>query len=527
MNQIIARSLENNIRREYRHPSGKFRTGKLVPIMAVPFLPNEGGLLEQTVNIKLDAILGDLISDIHAEVTAIYVPIQALDALLNSTDPSAGITEVIRRKIMDGQGLFGLENESELTKRMDINPRSYSLVKKVSPIARLAYNASVNYLRKRRYIYAEPLLANNNVVANAIIGETVLDRFNAALDPDEHINGNVPLRLSQTEAPVRGIHQMNNSTVEVDGGNTSMTFGANIRIGRADGGHIYINRLPGNPAGTAVDIRADLSQVEADGMSLTDLYNAEKADQLIRMVREIAKKNPQDGEDAILRFAFGLSTDTGQHPFEIFHRRGSLLDMRRNAMDAVGITDEVSSTTTMSQIDFSVPVPKTELGGIVITLIQVTPDEVIDSQPHPILTEDWGHVNVLSEQMKLDPQKVSLRDMFSDPATAAAETGTVMYVGHNQLKRQYASYGFNRHVDPETVTNKTVLWQYAIPAGVTPTNINYPDDLDQFPFADYDGEVVTYHIESLATINTPMYFGPSPVEKVAIIDEHNLLGEDE
>lgn len=515
---------KKSIRREYRHPAGKFKSGKLVPVMAVPVLPNESGLLEQTINLELAPIAGRMISDIYAEVTCIYVPIQAMDKLFNDADENAGITEILRRKIMDGTSIFGLEAENEITKRLAINPKSYSGTKKVSAIARLAYNASVNYLRKRRYIYADVLTKANTSVVPAIISETTLDRFNAALDPDEHINGNVKLRLSETEAPVTGIYQdqLGNHTPDAVTGEMTDNL-IKLRVGTTGHAINFIRKQ--NPQGLDLKVTALLADVQAEGFSLVDLYNAEMADRIVRQMRKIAEDHPQDGEDAILRFAFGLQTEANQHPFVLFNRRGSLLDFRRNAMDAQGLQDEVTMSYLMQSVDFSIPVPATELGGVIVTLIQVTPDEIIDSQPHPILSEDWGYINHAAEQLKLEPESVILRDMYSDITMPDDETNLCFYVGHNELKRNYLDYGFNRQVDPETVEAKTVMWQFAIPSGVTPSNILYPEEFPQYPFADHFAEVITYDITSKMIFATPMFFGPSPVEKLDIVTDENLLGE--
>lgn len=526
MDQTISQPIEKSVRREYRHMAGKFKTGKLPPIMAVPFLGGESGLLEQTVTFELAPIAGRMLSDIYAEVTAIAVPIQAIDKLLNGeTDENAGITEILRRKVMDGETIFGTENEGELTKRMGIFPRSVSGSKKVSAVARLAYNAAVNHKRKVRYVYTVELPASNAAVSNAIISETTLDRFNAALDPDEHINGNVQLDFSNNKALVRGIQQSSNIGAVIP--DISMSADSNaILIGGA-GLNISLDRVPSaSPDQSALNIYADLTDVKAEGISLTDLYNAQAADKLVRKMRQIVKDHPQDGEDAVLRWVFGLKVDAGQKPFLLYNKRQSLVDMRRNAMDAQGMQDEVSMTYMINQFDFAVPVPMTEIGCVVITLAQVTPDEIVDAQPHPIFSKDWAVANQVAAQMKLDPELITLRDMYSDVTPAGSETTPVFYVGHNQLLRNYVNYGFNRHVDPETVENKTVMWQYAIPAGVTPDSILYPDNLPQYPFMDQLAEVVTYDIVSKATISTPAFFGPSPVETVSIIKDNNIFGDE-
>lgn len=524
--------LSNEMRHELRQIVGKTRAGKLAPIMAVPFLGREGGLLSQRVSLELDPVAGRMLSQIYAEVIAVYVPIQACDLLANGeTDENAGITEILRRKIIAKEVLFPLESENELTKRLAIVPRSVSGQKKVSAVARLAHNAAVNYLRKDRYIYATEVAASNTSVTPSIISETVLDRFGGALDPDEHINGMVNLNLNASTAPVRGITQGSNVT---DGNQRNMraTSPASSVLINVDRGTsenpswqplLAFARKDGNPVGTELDIYADLEAIEAGGMSLTDLYNAQRADQLVRQMRQIANANPQDGEDAVLRWVFGLSADGARHPFQLYRHRMPFAPSLQVAQDGTGMQDEVMITHAANVFQFSIPVPRTELGGIVITFLSVTPDEVIAQQPHPIFSDSWTASNHASALMRLDPEPVQFRDLFADIATAAEETETKFYIGANALKRTYVNAGFNRQVDPSTVENKTQMWQYAIPAGVTPENILYPEELDQYPFLDQLAEICTYDVQTTAVIKTPMFFGPTPVEKLAIVEDAEIL----
>lgn len=539
---LLAPLPSNEVRYELRQVAGKTKAGKLNPIMAVPFLGRESGMLTQTVGIELAPVAGRMISQIFAEVVSVAVPIQAVDLLRHGdTNPNAGITEVLRRRIMDKETLFYLEPESEISKRMGIVPRSISGSKQVSAVARIAHNAAVNFLRKKRYIYASEVAHDNLQVTPSIINETVLDRFLGVLEPDEHANGAVGLDFANAQAPLKGktrvtgITQSSNAVSPSVDAAITMTA-SKIFIGNANTGHnLIIDRGVGNPATTTLPIfaehehssstaYADLGAISAGTFSLTDLYNAEKADRLIRQMRALADSNAMDGEDAILRWAFGLSADSARYPFEIYRNRIPLKSVTRAATDGVGMTDETMLTYGVDRVQFSVPVPKTELGCIVITFLSVTPDEVIDQQPHPILSDNWTAVNHASNTMRLDPEPVTYRDLYADIPTAAQETGTKFFTGANALKKTYVNFGFNRHVDPTTVEAKTVLWQYAIPAGVTPENILYPANLSQYPFLDQLAEIATYDIASTAVISTPTFFGPTPVEKLAIVDDETIFG---
>src|SRR5699024_8039505 len=111
--------------------------------------------------------------------------------------------------------------------------------------------------------------------------------------------------------------------------------------------------------------------------------------------------------------------------------------------------------------------------------------------------------------------------------TAGQEATVSMYTGLNALKQTYVHYGLSRQLDPTTVEHKTAVWQLQIPMSVTPDNILYPEDLDHYPFADQQAEVCTYTIASNVVMQTPMIYGPTPVEELAILDEENIFEQDE
>lgn len=517
----------NNTRRESRNIAGRFRGGKLAPVMAVPFLGGEGGVLNQQITLELDPVAGRLITPVTAQLISVFVPVQAIDAERDRNSDLAGLTEVIRQKLLNGSPLFLTENESEISKRMGVIPRSIGGQKKVSVAIRLAHSAAVNFLRRRLYTYAALIPATTTSITPALLSSTVLNRFNAALDPDDHINGSVQLDIPNMNLPVTGI----GFAGDVGGGT------ANVSVRETDGSTKVYPWARGNTVGqpqwsmstsvgtTALpQIFAKLNGLTAGGVSLSDFYNAQKIDDLTRTMREIADSNPLDGEDMVLRWAHGLSVDPGRHPFILSEQERTFGQVYREASDGSGLMDEVSLSKMALQIGFTVPVPRTELGGIVLTFATVKPDETISAQPHPILSDNWGIINQVAEELKLDPVPVIMREVNGNIAQAS-ETTVAFYTGHNEIKKSYVNYGFNRQVDPTTVDSKTAIWQLDIPASVTPESVVYPETLSHYPFLDETAEICTYAIQSEAVIRTPMFFGPSPVETVAIIDSADIFDE--
>lgn len=516
-----AAPLRRNTRRESRHLAGRFRGGKMVPVGAFAVLGGESASIQQRMTVELDAVAGRLITPVSLRFTMAFVPVEACDALLNADDDYAGVREVIRRKIAAGETLFGLEAESDISKLCGINPRSISGDKKVNSIVRIAYNAAVNYLRQRLYTYATLLTHSNTSVVPALLSATALQRLNGVLDPDDRINGSVNLEIPSMELPVRGITQKDNTNIS--GGAAYASQSGQILVNHTGGTHgMIFKRKDGNPAGTELDIYAELDGLMAGGVSLTDFYNAEKMDQITRRMREIIEANPVEGEEAVLRWALGLQLEAGKDPVILAQREVFLQAGYKEATDGAGIMDETMISRVGGQIQISQVIPQTELGGIVMCLAEVKPDETLDEQPHPILSDTWGSINQVADELKLDPVKVLQRDLSSSVDTAD-EAKVAFYTGHNELKRAYVAYGYNRLIDLDQVETKNTVWQYAIPTSVTPENINYPVDLDHYPFLDSLADVVNYSLETTMVVSTPMFFGPTPVETVSIIDDEQLF----
>ncbi len=201
-----------DVRREQRTLAGTFRGGKLNPIMAVPVTGSESGVVTQSVTYELDPIAGRMITPITAEIIAVFVPAPAIDALKNPEDDYPGNSEVVRQKLLSGNPLFALEEETEVSKRLGIVPRSVSGTKYVNEAGRLAHNCAVNHLRQRKYVKAELLDSTADVPTPAIISEAVLERLNGVLDPEDRVNGSVDLNLPSMNLPISGIGFTTGST---------------------------------------------------------------------------------------------------------------------------------------------------------------------------------------------------------------------------------------------------------------------------------------------------------------------------
>lgn len=507
-------------RRESRNSVGRFRGGKLAPVMGVPVLPGEAGIITQNVMLELDPVEGRLMTQVTADITMVFVPTQACDLIMNPAVDYAGATEVVREKMLSTTPLFGLEAEGELTRRMGIKPIPIGGVKKTNAIARIAHNAAVNYLRKLRYTYAVQLLHTNTAMTPAILSQTVLDRLNGVLDPDERINGAVNLDLPTMQLPVKNLRvQVGGSSNSKKLEDTGLPSGAD----EAAGHDVRLKRVSGTDAAPVfAPVYADFAGAAAGGVSLVDFYNAEKQDRLIRDFRTVIDQNPVDGEEQVLRWVHGIMMEPGRHPWVIHQSEHILGQDFRQASDGTAMINDVSVSKLMLQKSVSVVVPKTELGGFIVTFVTVRPDETLADMPHPILSDVWKLRNRSADSMKLDPVPVLMRQVDANVA-AGLETTVAFYTGYQELLRTYVDYGFSRELDQQTVENKNAIWQLRIPASVTPENVIYPETLAHAPFQNTAAEVVRYSVTVNAALDTPLFFGPTPIEDVDIVTTEDLF----
>lgn len=514
-----------NTRREARTLVGRFRGGKLVPVMAVPIRSNEGGMLSQSITMELDPVAGRLLTPVYGELIAVFVPVQAIDAMRDPDAEYAGMTEVLREKLLSGVPLFGVENENEITRRCGVNPRSIGGVKKVSTAVGWAHNAAVNHLRRLKYVNAEMVTPSLRGVSRALLSSTILERLNGVLDPEDRVNGMVQLDLPTVQLPVTGIGYAGNPNVNVAGVSVRTTKPADDFVtdghDRQVNGTVVIDTDSGGAAARP-RIYATLNGVAAGGVQLQDFYNAEQMDRLVRTMREIVEQNPEYGDEMVLRWSHGLSVDPGKTPFVIAEKRQQFGRDLVPAMDTAGVQADFVRSDMALQMSFSVPIPRTELGGVIMTFACLKPDEVLANQPHPFLSDNWGADNFVADELAMDPIPVTIRELDSE-CTSGQESTVAFYTGLNALKQAYVSYGFNRQLNPATVTNKTAVWQVQIPYSVTPTSILYPVDLSHYPFADQAAEVCTYSLASNAVVQTPMIYGPTPVEELAVIETANMF----
>lgn len=510
-----------NQRSETTGPAGTLPAGYLVPVNAFPVEAGESGMVTQNIVLETRPIAGRLLSQMKCELITVFATVESMMALLEPDNPNAGLTEAIRKRVLAGEELFPLEEEGEISRMMKIEPIPIAGKKYVDSRVRLAHNAAINFIRRTRYTYAVQLLANSTAITPALVSQSILSMMNGVLDPDEHVNGAINLSLPTMALPVSGLYAT--TSAQTTSGGAGLVDAAG---GSGTGKPIYNAAINAekNAETSLPNIYAQFDGITAGGINLTGLKNAQSIDRLTRAMRTMIDANPAIGEEVALRYAHNLSVDRSDQPFFLYSEDENFGLPYQTAADGSGMVDEVELTKPFHTRRIAFPVPRTDLGGVAITFIAVKPDEVIERQPHPIFTKSWTIRNQAADQLKLDPVPVLMREVSAD-CPQASETTVAFYTGHNELLKRYVNYGWNRTVDPETVESKNAIWQYAIPISATPESILYPEELETYPWVDQHGDVVTYSVTTNVALQTPIVFGPTPIEEIDIINDEDIYEE--
>ena len=507
-----------------QHAMNKCHGGKLVPVMAVPLRPGEKGVVSQQVAVELEPIPGRLITDVYAKVTSVMVPALACEAMLNADSDHPGNTEIFRQRLLDDEMIFPMEAETEISRRLGIIPKKINGELLCNSIARLAHNSAVNYLRQRKYIDAALIPHTRIDITPALVSTTALQRFNAVLKPEDRINGSVSL---SGQLPVKGIGvqlgSADQTNVTVNETETGVTDYDQVWTTQDGGRHFYI-KTDGDPASPKPAIYATFGS--GSNVSIADFYQAEKMDELTRMFRKIVETYPEHGYEQIVRMVHGLSIETGKIPYTVYEKTIALRQGMKSGMDGPSL--DVYQTNTDGTIDLTVPVDGGEFGGVMVTFLEIKPEEVISDQPHPVFSEPWRVDNFAAQELAIHPVPIHMREL-SASVPAGQELDVAFWMGPEHFYAQYENYGFNRGVDLDTVDHKSSIWRHELPLSLSPFSVIYPNDLDHYPFAlnDPSADAVSYSVFSIARIASPTILGPSPVENIDLLDEADVFEDQE
>lgn len=496
---------------------GYFDAVKAHPLAMCRFRPDEGGTVSTSLNINLAPVSGLMRSNAYVDVVQVFVPYQSIEKMWLNAQDDAGVTEMTKRRLLAGTTL-PLGSSSEISKACNIHPRMVGGVEKVNTSVRLAYNQAVNHLRKAAYHDADEVPDTNFGIQPAVLTANILERFDGVLDPERHIDGAINLT---GDIPVRGI-AAKASNIAPDDTNVAVDESPNAPGGAANSDtYAYGMNVNSADASDGVMIETDVNgvpQIFVDlggttEITLRDMIQSQKLDGLIRQFSKMIEEDPINGEEVVERALYGLTVDFDANCQVMYRKVFELSPRHERPMDGASIND-VSAHFELNT-RFSTVVPRSELGGQLVTIAMVKPLETLEAQPDPAQTEAWELVNRVHDETELDEQLLTRADLESDVAQVDEDT-SAFWVGHNSLKHNYATKGPNVQ-QTHGVEQKSTMWTYAIPTSVTPENVSYPaGGVNMYPFFNWSGGHAEYTIDQVAAISTPLAKGPNPIEKIQL-----------
>jgi hypothetical protein len=499
---------------------GGLEAAKAHPLAICRFRPDEGGTVSTALDVGLAPVAGYMRSKAYVHVSQIFVPYQAIEKMELDTQEDAGVTEMTRRRLMAGEGI-GLEDEGVITKAANIHPKSIGGAKRVTKTARLAYLCAVNHLRKVAYYNATMVAKTETAILPAILTANILDRFNGVLDPERLIDGAINLT---GELPVKGISKRTQNFGAAHqgygSGGENTDYASSSPMSNASQDYIFeVEEDPANPG--YPNIRVDMDG--ASEVTLRDMMESQKLDDLIREFAGMIKKDPINGEEVVARSLYGISVDFDHNCHSLYDQIHELTAQHVQPTDGPSVNDVSGHFKLKTRI--GTVVPRSELGGQLVTLVMVKPLETLSKQPDPAQTEAWQLVNRVHDETELDEQLLKRSDLESDLA-AQDEDQDAFWVGHNSIKHNYATQGPNAQ-QTAAVEMQSSMWVYEIPTSVTPSNVNYPETIDMYPFFNWNGAHAEYTISQVAAISTSLAKGPNPVERIQLFaDDPTLIDAD-
>lgn len=409
-------SAPRTIRRHAVRGLTSLPAGKMVPLLAVPLLREDAvrsGRLRfsfeqmETVEVLMNAV--------KVRTMAYFVPMLALARFNGSMDqlnlsyegkaPLAGQPVVPYIEQID----FGAWGANKIFQYLGLHGQP---TQKVNSAYLEAYNLIWNFRAQNR---SPGLPLRDRLAMDLAPAFWVHDQF-AHIVPDFDqavIDGQVALNIVSQTLNVKGT--ISDRYVPVAGNGSGLqvnSAGTNRNLTTTAGGQTL--QAAGAGANESIlnitNLRADLQGVVAElaqnGVTLS-LSNIELAKKT-QAFAEIRRSYNEHEEYVInlLMDAISIPDQAFKQPMLIGDKTTIFGQSKRYASDGSNLTKSV--VNGMTQIEMSVQLPRVNMGGVIMVVAEITPDQLFERQEDPFLYS--LSVNDLPQYLRdtLDPEKVDV-----------------------------------------------------------------------------------------------------------------------
>lgn len=379
--------------------------GKMVPLAAVPLLREDmvrsGRLRFSFEHMETAEIL---MNAINVRVMAYFVPMLALERFNGSMDQLNLSYE--GKPPLDGspvvpyieQIAFGAHGENDIFEYLGLHGRPTQMVNSAYVEA---YNQIWNFRAKNR----SPDLALRTRLQTTLAPAFWAHEQFRHIVPDFDqaiIDGEVALNVSNPELIVRSSGAPLGLQIGGAGPNRSLQVSAGatpVSItggGGQPGGSLYL-------ASSATGIVAELQSAGVT-LSLSNLELARKTQAFAELRRQYNQHD--DYIINLLMDAISIPEQAFKHPMLLADRRTIFGQSKRYASDAANLTESV--VNGMTELDMSIQLPRVGMGGVIMIVAEITPDQLFERQEDPFLTALT--VDDLPQYLRdtLDPEKVDV-----------------------------------------------------------------------------------------------------------------------
>lgn len=502
-------------------------SGKSVPIFASGLLRQDavrsGRLRFQFEMMETAEII---MNPINIRVLAYFVPMLALDRFQGSMD-------ILNRSYMgeppmDGEtpipfietAPFGAHGSNPIYKYLGLHGRADQQVN-------TAYVESYNQIQNLRRRNRSPKLSLRSrldtTLAEAFWNHSQFEHIVPNFD-QAAVDGKVPLNVVESRLPVSGI-----ALAAGDAFGTAGSSGLKQTKGPVAAGTNWLNSsgshalyIQGQGAGAAA-LPAIFAELQQNGLTLS-LSNFELAKEtaVFAQLRKQYSGHADEWLIDLLMQGIEVPEQAWKQPMLIGERSTIVGMSKRYATDAGNLSESAVNGATF--IDLSLQVPEVPMGGVIMVLAEVTPEQLFERQTDPFLMvkEVKDFPDALRD--KLDPTKVMVVPNEYVDVLHATPDGAFGYAPNNFMWNVTAPRVGGKFLRPVSNTafdeDRQRIWSAETLNPSLAQDFYLCTNLHQKPFAVTTGdnfEVVTMgelFIEGNTQFGTPLIEASDDYDKV-------------
>lgn len=416
--------------------------GKMIPILAAPLLREDsvtGGRFR--VSFQMDETVEVLMNSVNVRVLAYLVPKLAFDRF-------AGIDDVNRSY----EGAAAPASGGTVPPWFEpytapADPKTNQILWALGKHYKAGTTLNTDYIEAYNQIW-------NMRAKNRSPHLTLRNRLDITLAPSfwDHqtfahivpdfdqaiIDGEVPLNVTSTRAPVKGLGVLNTPAPTVsagpvmvrESGNTAAANMSNFMSVSTTGGatnQLLMKATTGTGSTAFPDVWAEL-QTNGITVSLSNIELARKTQAFANLRRQYAGHSDDYIIDLLMK-GISIPDEAWKQPILLSDSSTVMGMAKRWATDGASLTESVVNGATFVDIGFSVPAVNP--GGIVMIVAEIAPEQLFERQKDVYLHSTA--VASLPDYLRdtLDPEKVEVVTNDYVDVQHATPTGTFGYAPLN------------------------------------------------------------------------------------------------